>query len=680
MKMNLKPIPPSAKKNPVLLEKHHDIRTDPYYWMKERDHPEVLNYLKQENQYVKEVTQPIQPLIDDLYNEMVGRIKQDDQSVPYYWNQYYYLTKYEEGAEYPIYVRKKSLNTLEEEILIDGNERAKGLDFYETGGRSVSPDNKYLAFGEDTVGRRIYTIKFKNLLTGEFLKEEIQGTTGHAVWANDNATLFYTIRDEETLRAYKVMKHRLGEDPKFDSEVFEETDVTFSTFVTQTKSQKYILIGCHHSITKEYRYLHTDEPDGQFVIFEPREKGIEYELDHDADHFCMLTNYEAENFKICLAPLAPTPKKLWNTWIEHNPEVLIEDLEVFESYLAIQERYRGLSRIRIVPKTGASFFIDFNEKAYLVNLSVNPNYQSTQLRIAYQSMAIPPTVYDFDMDQRSLNLLKQQEVLGGFVPEHYTTDRFFIKARDGKEIPVSLVHRKDVKRTPQTPLLLYAYGSYGHSMEPYFSSIRISLLERGFIFAIAHIRGGEEMGRHWYEDGKLLNKRNTFFDFIDVADQLNCNPDNLFAMGGSAGGLLMGAVMNMRPDLWKGLVASVPFVDVVTTMLDDSIPLTTFEYDEWGNPEEETFYHYMKSYSPYDNVEEKEYPALLVTTGYHDSQVQYWEPAKWVAKLRDLKQDSNPLLFHINMDAGHGGASGRFSSLKEVALEYAFILDLAGIK
>ena len=680
MKMNLKPLSPRAKKDPVLLEKHSDIRTDPYYWMKERDHPEVLNYLEQENQYVKEVTQPIQPLIDELYNEMVGRIKQDDQSFPYYWNQYYYLTKYVEGAEYPNYVRKKSPDASEEEILIDGNERAEGLDFYETGGRSVSPDNKYLAFGEDTVGRRIYTIKFKNLLTGEILNEEIEGTTGNAVWANDNSTLFYTIRDEETLRAYKVMKHRLGDDPKLDSEVFEETDVTFSTFVTQTKSQKYILIGSHHSITKEYRYLNADDPNGEFIIFEPREKGIEYELDHDSDRFCILTNYLAENFKVCVAPLAPTPKNLWNTWIEHNPEVLIEDVEVFESYLAIQERFRGLSRVRIVPKTGSSFFIDFNEKAYLVSLSVNPNYQSTQLRIAYQSMAIPPTVYDFDMDKRSLNLLKQQEVLGGFVTENYTTDRFFIKARDGKDIPVSLVHRKDVERTSHTPLLLYAYGSYGHSMEPYFSSIRISLLDRGFIFAIAHIRGGEEMGRHWYEDGKLLNKKNTFFDFIDVADQLNCNPENLFAMGGSAGGLLMGAVMNMRPDLWKGLVASVPFVDVVTTMLDESIPLTTFEYDEWGNPEDENFYHYMKSYSPYDNVEKKEYPALLVTTGYHDSQVQYWEPAKWVAKLRDLKLDSNPLLFHINMDAGHGGASGRFSSLKEVALEYAFILDLAGIK
>jgi len=680
MKLNLKPIPPKAKKDPVLLEKHNDVRMDPYYWMKERDHPEVLNYLQQENQYVKEVTQPIQPLIDELYNEMVGRIKQDDQSVPYYWNQYYYLTKYEEGAEYPIYVRKKSPDASEEEVLIDGNERAEGLDFYETGGRSISPDNKHLAFGEDKVGRRIYTIKFKNLLTGEILKEEIQGTAGLAVWANDNSTLFYTIRDEETLRAYKVMKHRLGEDPTLDTEVFEETDVTFSTFVTQTKSQKYILIGSHHSITKEYRFLHADEPDGQFLIFEPREKGIEYEIDHDGDRFCILTNYEAENFKICFAPLAPTPKKLWNIWIEHNPEVLIEDVEIFQSYLAIQERFRGLSRVRIVPKTGSSFFIDFNEKAYLVSLSVNPNYQSTQLRIAYQSMAIPPTVYDFDMDKRSLNLLKQQEVLGGFMTENYTTDRFFIKARDGKEIPVSLVHRKDVKRTPQTPLLLYAYGSYGHSMEPYFSSIRISLLERGFVFAIAHIRGGEEMGRHWYEEGKLLNKKNTFFDFIDVADQLKCNPENLFAMGGSAGGLLIGAVINMRPDLWKGLVASVPFVDVVTTMLDDSIPLTTFEYDEWGNPEDETFYHYMKSYSPYDNVENKEYPALLVTTGYHDSQVQYWEPAKWVAKLRDSKKDSNPLLFHINMDAGHGGASGRFSSLKEVALEYAFILDLAGIK
>ena len=673
---------PEAKKVRKELSMHGDTRVDNYYWLNQREDQEVIDYLNAENTYTDKMTAHLKDLQEELFEEIKGRIKQDDTSVPYKDNGYYYITRYEEGQEYPIHSRKKGSLEAEEEIMLDFNEMAKGHDYYNVGGRVVSEDNKLLCFAEDTLSRRIYTLRFKNLETGEMLEDVIPGSAGGAVWANDNKTVFYTTREEGTLRAYKVFRHVLGTAVADDVEVWHETDNTFSCFASKTKSDKYIVIGSYQTLSQEYRVLEADNPTGEFRLIQPRERDLEYSISHFGDKFYIRTNLDAKNFRLMSTPENATSKDNWEEVIPHRTDVLFEDMDIFKNYLVLSERKDGITQLRIRPWEGTEHYINFPEDAYVAYTSINPEFDTETLRFGYTSMTTPSSTFDYNMKTKERELLKEQEVLGEFNKDDYKSERIMVTARDGARVPVSMVYHKDFKKDGQQPILLYAYGSYGNSMEPYFSSSRLSLLDRGFAFAIAHIRGGEEMGRHWYEDGKLLKKINTFNDFIDCGDYLvennYTNKEKLFAMGGSAGGLLMGAVVNMRPELWKGAVAAVPFVDVVTTMLDESIPLTTFEYDEWGNPNDKTYYEYMKSYSPYDNVEGKEYPALLVTTGLHDSQVQYWEPAKWVAKMRELRTDNEPLLLHTNMDAGHGGQSGRFRRFKETALEYAFLLDLAG--
>lgn len=672
---------PSAAQKPKELTIHDHTRIDKYYWLNERENPEVISYLEAENGYKDEMMAHTTDLQDKLYEEMKGRIKEDDQSVPYKDNGYFYITRYEEGSEYPIYSRKEGNLEAEEDIMLNVNELAKGFGFYQVGGRSVSPNNELLAYGEDTLSRRIYTIRFKNLNTGELLEDHIPNTTGGAVWANDNQHIFYAVKDE-TLRPVKIYRHRLGTSSEDDVLVYEEMDDTFSAFVYKTKSKDYIVIGAYQTLSQEYRVLDANNPTGKFRIIQPRERGLEYDITHFEDKFYIRTNLDAQNFRLMETPVDATTKENWKEVIAHRKDVLLEGMDVFKNYLVLSERKGGITQLRVRPWEGQEHYIDFGEDSYLAYTSVNPQFDTEVLRIGYQSMTTPNTTYDYNMASKDFKMLKQQEVLGGFSSDNYVSERVYAKVRDGVEVPISIVYHKDFKKDGTQPVLLYGYGSYGASMDPYFSSARLSLLDRGFAFAIAHIRGGEEMGRHWYEDGKLLNKKNTFNDFIDCGEYLikekYAAPDQLYAQGGSAGGLLMGAVMNMRPDLWKGVVAAVPFVDVITTMLDESIPLTTGEYDEWGNPNEKEYYDYILSYSPYDQVEAKDYPATLVTTGLHDSQVQYWEPAKWVAKLREMKTDKNPLLLYTNMDAGHGGSSGRFARIKEVALQYAFFLDLAG--
>ncbi len=682
-KMNDQLKSPVAKKINKELIHHGDVRVDPYYWLNERTSPEVIDYLNKENDYTKGMLAHTEKLQETIYEEIVGRIKKDDTSVPYKKNGYFYQTQFQEDNEYPLYVRKSIQDKSSEEVMLNVNDLAKDYSYYATGGLSVSPNNKILAYGEDTLSRRIYTIRFKNLETGEMIEDHIPNTTGSVTWAADNKTVFYSIKDE-ALRSYKIFKHKLGTDPAKDQEIYHESDETFRTFVYKTKSQKYLVIGSFATLTNEYRILEADNPDGEFRIFHPRDRAgnLEYSFDHKDDKFYIVTNYKAKNFRLMETPENNTGLNNWTEVLPNRTDVLLEDIDLFDDYMVISERKNGITNIRIMGDDGTDHYVDFGEKAYLAYTSTNAELSTETVRLGYQSMTTPSTIFDYNMKTKKLEQRKQTEVVGDFTPSNYQSERFFVKARDGAEIPVSMVYKKGTKKDGTAPLLLYAYGSYGANMEPYFSAARLSLLDRGFIFAIAHIRGGQEMGRHWYEDGKLLKKKNTFTDYIDCAEYMiaekYASPNRLFAMGGSAGGLLMGAVVNMRPDLWRGVVAAVPFVDVVTTMLDESIPLTTGEFDEWGNPKEKEYYDYMKSYSPYDNIEKKDYPNMLVTTGLHDSQVQYWEPAKWVAKLRDLKTDNNVLLLSTEMEAGHGGASGRFKRNKETAKEYAFMVDLAG--
>ena len=682
-KMNDQLKSPVAKKINKELIHHGDVRVDPYYWLNERTSPEVIDYLNKENDYTKGMLAHTEKLQETIYDEIVGRIKKDDTSVPYKKNGYFYQTQFQEDNEYPLYVRKSIQDKASEEVMLNVNDLAKDYSYYATGGLSVSPNNKILAYGEDTLSRRIYTIRFKNLETGEMIEDHIPNTTGSVTWAADNKTVFYSIKDE-ALRSYKIFKHKLGTDPAKDQEIYHESDETFRTFVYKTKSQKYLVIGSFATLTNEYRILEADNPDGEFRIFHPRDRAgnLEYSFDHKDDKFYIVTNYKAKNFRLMETPENNTGLNNWTEVLPNRTDVLLEDIDLFDDYMVISERKNGITNIRIMGDDGTDHYVDFGEKAYLAYTSTNAELSTETVRLGYQSMTTPSTIFDYNMKTKKLEQRKQTEVVGDFTPSNYQSERFFVKARDGAEIPVSMVYKKGTKKDGTAPLLLYAYGSYGANMEPYFSAARLSLLDRGFIFAIAHIRGGQEMGRHWYEDGKLLKKKNTFTDYIDCAEYMiaekYASPNRLFAMGGSAGGLLMGAVVNMRPDLWRGVVAAVPFVDVVTTMLDESIPLTTGEFDEWGNPKEKEYYDYMKSYSPYDNIEKKDYPNMLVTTGLHDSQVQYWEPAKWVAKLRDLKTDNNVLLLSTEMEAGHGGASGRFKRNKETAKEYAFMVDLAG--
>ena len=675
---------PIARKIPKELVTHGDTRIDNYYWLNERENQEVIDYLNAENAYLDEQMAHTKTLQEELYKEIVARFAQTDMTVPYKYNGYYYITRYEEGHEYPIHSRKEGSLEVEEEIMLHVPELAKGFSYYTIGGRAVSPDNKWLAYGVDTVSRRIYTIFFKNLATGEVLTETLENTTGSCVWANDNKTVFYN-RKDESLRSYKIFKHTIGTDPSLDECIWHETDETYGCFVYKTKSEKYLIIGSYSTLSNEYRILEADNPHGEFRLFEARERKHEFSINHAGDTFYIVTNWDAQNFKLMTCGENKTTRDNWKDLIPHRPDTLLEGLDIFKDYLVLSERNNGLTQLQVLSTHNQeAYFIPFKEEVYMAYTGLNPDYVSETLRLGYTSLTTPNSVYDFDMATKEWTLLKQEAVLDAtFNTENYRAERHYATAADGVKVPISLVYNKNaVKKGEKAPLLLYGYGSYGHSIDPYFSSARLSLLDRGFIFAIAHIRGGQELGRQWYEDGKFLKKKNTFTDFIACGEHLitegYTTTDMLFGQGGSAGGLLIGAVINIKPEIWKGVIAQVPFVDVVTTMLDESIPLTTGEFDEWGNPKDETYYHYMKSYSPYDNVEAKDYPAMLVTTGLHDSQVQYWEPAKWVAKLRTMKTDKNPLYMYCNMDTGHGGASGRFERYKETAKEWAFFLDLAG--
>ena len=675
---------PKAKKIEKKLEIFGDVRIDNYYWLNDRENSDVINYLNAENDYLKADMKHTEKFQTELFEEMKARIKEDDESVPYKKDGYFYLTKFKKGKEYPIYLRRKSDLQADDDVMFDVNEMAKDFSYYQLGGISISTNNMIAAYGVDTVSRRIYTLRFKNLETGELYDDVIENTTGGCTWANDNKTVFYTRKDPKTLRSHKIYKHILGTDSADDKEIYHEEDDTFNTFVYKTKSKKYIVIGSSHSVSSEYRILEADDTDGDFRIFQKRERDLEYSFGHYDGEFYIHTNLDAKNFRLMKTTENKTEKENWQEFIAHREDVMLEGLDIFKNYFVLEERENGLNKIRIKTWDGEiDYYLPFEEEAYSAGVGSNPEFDSEILRYGYNSLTTPSSVIDFNMKTKEQKVMKEQEVLGDFDKENYASERVWADAKDGTKVPVTMVYRKGMKKDGKSPLLLYAYGSYGHTIDPYFSSIRLSLLDRGFTYAIAHIRGGQYLGRPWYEDGKMLNKINTFTDFINVGefliDQNYTSPEHLYAMGGSAGGLLMGAVINMKPEIFNGVISAVPFVDVVTTMLDDSIPLTTGEYDEWGNPNEKEYYEYMKSYSPYDNIETKEYPNMLVTTGLHDSQVQYWEPAKWVAKLRELKTDNNRLIMHTNMETGHGGASGRFESLKEIALEYAFLLDLEGI-
>ena len=677
-------MPPKAEKKPKELTIHGDTRVDDYFWLKERENPEVIKYLEAENEYTETMMKHTKKFQDNLFEEIVGRIKQTDESVPYKDNGYFYYTRFEEGGEYPIYCRKKETLEATEEIILNVNDMAKGHDYYQVTGVSVSPNNNLVAYGVDTVSRRKYTIYFKDLATGKIYNDQIPNTTGGATWANNNKTVFYAEKDS-TLRSHKIFRHELETEITNDVEIYHEADFTFGTTVYKSKSKKYIMIASYSTLSTEFRYLEADNPTGNFAIFNPREKDHEYSVQHFEDKFYVVTNWKAKNFRLMETNENRTSKQNWKDMLPHRDDVLLEGIDVFKENLVVSERKNGLTQLRVMNQTDKSeHYLDFGEAAYLAYTSTNLEIETDLLRYGYTSLTTPNSTFDYNMKARQKTLLKQQEVLGDFNPEDYFTERLYATTDDGTKVPISLVYKKGLQKDGNNPLVLYGYGSYGASMDATFRSERLSLLDRGFIWAIAHIRGGQEMGRQWYEDGKLLKKKNSFTDFIDCGEFLITenftNTDNMFAIGGSAGGLLMGAVVNMSPDLFKGVIAAVPWVDVVTTMLDETIPLTTSEFDEWGNPKNKEYYDYMLSYSPYDNVEAINYPAMLVTTGLHDSQVQYWEPAKWVAKLRDMKTDDNILLLHTQMEAGHGGKSGRFERYKETALEYAFMMDLVGIK
>lgn len=686
-KMSDKIQPPVAKIVPKTLEKHGDKRIDNYYWLNERENPEVIDYLNKENEYYQKSTAHTKQLQEELFLEMKGRIKEDDSSVPYLYNGYYYITRFEKGKDYPIYSRKKGSLDAKEEIMFDCNEMAKGHAYFNLSGINVSEDNKWVAFGVDLVSRRQYTIQIKNLETGEILPVKLENTTGGSTWAGDNKTLFYTRKDAQTLRSDKIYKHTLGTEPSADVMVFHEKDDTFNTYVYKEKSKKYLVIGSSSTLTSEYQILDAKNPNGEFKVFQKRTRGLEYSISHYGDSFYIVTNKDkATNFKLMKTPETATSAENWKDLIGHRKDVLLEGIEIFKDYLVVEERSNGLNKIRIMPWSGkGEYYLPFNIETYTAYTTTNVDFDTEILRYAYQSMATPSSVIDFNMRTQGKKVLKEQEVLGGkFDKNNYIEERVWATATDGTKVPISMVYRKGIKKDGKNPLLLYAYGSYGATMDPYFSSTRLSLLDRGFIYAIAHIRGGEDLGREWYENGKLLKKINTFTDFIDcskfVIAEKYTSPEHLYAEGGSAGGLLMGAIVNMNPELYNGVIAQVPFVDVITTMLDDTIPLTTGEYDEWGNPNDKVYYDYMLSYSPYDQVKKQAYPNMYVSTGLHDSQVQYWEPAKWVAKLRVMKTNDKQLFLDTNMDAGHGGASGRFEALKELAKEFAFLLDLEKIK
>ena len=685
---------PIADKKSIKLEKHGDVRIDDYFWMRLSDEQKkaelkdeqtlnVVDYLNEENTYYEKVSAYTKDFQEVLFQEMKGRIKEDDSSVPYKDNGYYYITSYKTGNQYPIYSRKKDSLEANQEIIFDVNQMAKGFDYYQLGGLNISENNKLVVFATDTISRRQYTLRVKNLETGEIYKDIIENTTGGSVWANDNKTIFYTKKDPVTLRSEKIFRHLLGTSASEDIEVFHEKDETFGTYVTKSKSNKFIIIGSYNTVSSEAQFLDADNPTGNFNMLQPRVRDLEYSVAHYENDFYLLTNKDsATNFKLMKTPINSSGKENWIDVIPHRKDTLLEDFSIFKDYLILEERNNGLNKIRIIRwDNKEDYYLPFDEETYSVGVYANPEFDTDIIRYSYNSMTTPASVIDFNLTNKSKDIKKEQEVLGGkFQKENYVSKRIWANTRDGKKVAISLVYHKDTKLNNETPLMQYAYGSYGYTISDGFSTTRLSLLDRGFVFALTHVRGGQYLGREWYDDGKMLQKKNTFTDFIDCSKYLIENnytsSEHLYAMGGSAGGLLMGVIVNMNPELYNGVIAAVPFVDVITTMLDESIPLTTGEYDEWGNPNIKEYYDYIKSYSPYDQISAASYPNMLVTTGYFDSQVQYWEPAKWVAKLRDLKTDNNLLFLNTNMDAGHGGASGRFDALKETAKEYTFFLAL----
>lgn len=696
--LNQKYIDVTAKKIPKINIYHTDTIIDNYDWMRLSDSQkeskksdaqtlDVLNYLNAENDFLEKEMSGTESFQNDLFDEFVARIEQNDESVPVSYNGYTYYTKYKEGEDYSIHYRKKNNDSSEEEIILNLPEMAKGSSYFALGDKSISESNNLMAYSVDLLSRRDYTIHIKDLRTGEILADKIQNTTGRITWANDNKTLFYTKKDKVTLRSYQIYRHIIGTDPSEDVLVFEEDDETFGCFIYKTKSRKYLMIGSYQTLSSEYRFLDANDPLGDWQVIQPRENNLEYSVSHFEDKFYIKTNWDAKNFRLMQTSIYSTSKNYWQEVIPHRKDVLLRSIDVFKNYLVVNERNEGLRKTRVINwQDNSEYYITFNDPSYSLYSSSNLEFDTDLFRFVYTSLTTPRSVYDFNMVSKERTLLKQKQVLGGdFDSDNYVSERIFANSRDGKtQIPISLVYRKGLQKNGANPLLLNGYGSYGSSSDPYFSSVRLSLLDRGFTYAIAHVRGGQEMGRDWYEDGKLLKKKNTFYDFIDCAKHLIdtkfTSSEHIYATGGSAGGLLMGAVINMEPELFNGVIAGVPFVDVINTMWDESIPLTTGEFDEWGNPKEKEYYDYMKSYSPYDNIENINYPNLLITTGYWDSQVQYWEPAKWIAKIRDIRANDNLLLMHCNMDVGHGGSSGRFESLKEIALEYAFLFKLENIK
>ena len=676
---------------------HGHNRVDDYYWMRLTDEQKsakksdaqtqkVVDYIDTETDYLNNSLKHTKPLQETLYNEMVGRIKKDDQSVPYFENEYYYYTRYEKKKEYPIHCRKHKDLDNNEEIILDVNILAEGYDYFAIGGMSVSPDNQWLSYGVDTLSRRFYKIYFKHLISGKVLEQTIPNTTGGVAWANDNKTVFYTSKNKVTLLGEKIYRHKAGTDSKLDKLVYEEEDETFYNGVYRSKSGKYIIIYNSSTLVSDYHILSADNPDGQFNNFTPRGEKHEYSIQHYKDHFYIISNINAPNNRLMKTKTGSTEISNWEEVLAHREDVHLLGLEIFKNHMVLSERKDGLRGIRIKNmSTGTDEYIDFEEKTYSAYVSTNEEYNTNILRYSYSSMLTPSSVYDYNMDTKEKKLLKQAEIIGkGYDQNVYDAETIYADSRDGEKIPIYLVYRKDMKKDGPQPLLLYSYGSYGSTSDPYFSSARLSLLDRGMIYALTNVRGSQIYGRKSYEDGKLLKKKNTFYDFIDagkfLVDQDYTSPDQLLCSGGSAGGLLIGAVVNMEPNLWKGAIAAVPFVDVVTTMLDPSIPLTSNEWDEWGDPRKEDYYHYMLSYSPYDQISDRTYPNILVTSGFFDSQVQYWEPLKYVAKLRDHWIGDNKLYLYMNMDAGHGGKSGRFRIYREISLEYAFLLDLVGIK
>ena len=673
---------PMAKKVDKILKMHDHERIDEFYWLNERGNQEVIDYLNAENDYRDTYMEEYKNLENELFKEIKSRIKEDDTSVPYLDNGYYYYTRFEKGKQYPIYCRKKGNINSPEEILIDANEMSEGHEYFRIGGIDISPNNKIMAYSVDTVSRRLYTVNFKNLESGEENTHSISNTSGGVTWANDNKTVFYNKKNTNTLRTESVMRHILNSD-KNDEVVFFEADDEFNLYSYKSKSEKYIMVVSGKTISDEISFLSADNPNEDLKVFQKRIDGLEYSVDHIGSKWYIRTNINgAKNFKLMQCDEEYTSSKNWKEFIEHRESTLLEGVEVFDDFMVVTERENGQRRFNVISnKNGKSYYIDFDEEVFSAYSSTNLEMGSNKFRYGYSSMTTPNSIIEHDMNSRNKIILKESEVMGGnFNKKNYESKLVWADARDGEKVPISMVYRKDMYVEGGNPLLLYGYGSYGSTNSGSFSSVRLSLLDRGFVYAIAHIRGSQYLGRQWYEDGKMFNKKNTFWDFIDSAKFLAKNnyvdENQIFAMGGSAGGLLMGAVANMEPEVFKGIIAGVPFVDVVTTMLDETIPLTTFEFDEWGDPNDKDSYFYMLSYSPYDQVEEKDYPAIFITTGYHDSQVQYFEPAKWIARLRDRRTNKEPLLMYCNMDAGHGGASGRFEAYKETAMEYAFLISL----